>query len=88
MHILTLLLTSLLYGTAMGTLINLKPYQGILHLVKLNRPPLNCAMCLPFWVTIVMGLTIHLWRIDEVFFTALVASFIGDQTDKIIKTLV
>ena len=81
------ILTALVLAMALGTLRGLQPYQALLSLLNLNRKPLNCAICLTFWTSILTGVFHFNWPLVEAFFLALAAGFMADQVDKINQKL-
>lgn len=53
---LELLIYSIITGVLLATILMSEPYQYILHLLRVNVKPFNCATCLSFWTFCVYGI--------------------------------
>ena len=81
-----LLLNSILQAAvlamAIPPVLNSLPYTWTLKKLKLDRPPMTCATCLGFWISLAAGLIAR----EPLIQTILIASMAGwltNEADKI-----
>jgi hypothetical protein len=53
---LELLIYSIITGVLLATITISEPYQYALDLLRLNRKPFNCAVCLSYWTFFIYGI--------------------------------
>ena len=81
--LLNLILQAAVLATAIPPVLNSQPYIWILKKLRLNSPPLTCATCLGFW----MSLAAHLLILKTVWMiaipVALMTGWLCNEADKI-----
>jgi len=53
---LELLIYSIITGILYSTVVISEPYQYALDLLRINKKPLNCPVCLSFWTFFIYGI--------------------------------
>jgi hypothetical protein len=53
---LEFLIYPIITGILWATIVVSEPYQWLLDLIRLNRKPFNCPLCLSFWTFWIYGI--------------------------------
>ena len=81
--LLNFILQAAVLATAIPPVLNSLPYRWTLKKLKLDRPPMTCATCLGFWISLAMHLLILKTTWTAAIPLALMTGWLCEEADKI-----